>query len=90
MWALRRHGPSPAADRVRSATTLTRLLPLLAVMALLLALVSVAHAQEATTDTSSDPDQADDPPLALQPDGQDLNYRVVACLQTPLTMPRRA
>ena len=39
---------------------------LLAVMALLLALVSVAHAQEATTDTSSDPDQADDPPVALQ------------------------
>ena len=35
-------------------------------MALLLALVSVAHAQEATTDTSSDPDQADDPPVALQ------------------------
>ena len=35
-------------------------------MALLLALVSVAHAQETTTDTSSDPDQADDPPVALQ------------------------
>ena len=35
-------------------------------MTLLLALVSVAHAQEATTDTSSDPDQADDPPVALQ------------------------
>ena len=35
-------------------------------MALLLTLVSVAHAQEATTDTSSDPDQADDPPVALQ------------------------
>ena len=63
---------------------MTRLLPLLAVMALLLALVSLAHAQEATTDTSSYP------PLALQPDGQDLNYGVVACLQTPLTMPRRA
>ena len=66
MWALRRHSPSPAADRLRSATTLTRLLPLLAVMALLLALVSVAYAQETTTDTSSDPDQADDPPVALQ------------------------
>ena len=90
MWALRRHSPSPAADRLRSATTLTRLLPVLAIMALLVALVSVAHAQEATTDTSSDPDQADDPPVALQPDGQDLNYGVVACLQTPLTMPRRA
>ena len=75
---------------MRSATTLTRLLPLLAVMALLLVLVSVAHAQEATTDTSSNPDQADDPPLALQPDGQSLNYGVVACLQTPLKMPRRA
>ena len=35
-------------------------------MALLLTLVSLAHAQEATTDTSSDPDQADDPPVALQ------------------------
>ena len=35
-------------------------------MALLLGLVSLAHAQEATTDTSSDPDQADDPPVALQ------------------------
>ena len=35
-------------------------------MALLLALVSVAYAQETTTDTSSDPDQADDPPVALQ------------------------
>ena len=45
---------------------LTRLLPLLAIMALLLGLVSLAHAQEATTDTSSDPDQADDPPVALQ------------------------
>ena len=45
---------------------MTRLLPLLAIMALLLALVSVAHAQETTTDTSSDPDQADDPPVALQ------------------------
>ena len=45
---------------------MTRLLPLLAIMTLLLALVSVAHAQEATTDTSSDPDQADDPPVALQ------------------------
>ena len=43
-----------------------RLLPLLAIMALLLGLVSLAHAQEATTDTSSDPDQADDPPVALQ------------------------
>ena len=45
---------------------LTRLLPLLAIMALLLALVSLASAQEATTDTSSDPDQTDDPPVALQ------------------------
>ena len=45
---------------------MTRLLPILAIMALLLTLVSVAHAQEATTDTSSDPDQADDPPVALQ------------------------
>ena len=35
-------------------------------MALLVGLVSVAHAQETTTDTSSDPDQADDPPVALQ------------------------
>ena len=40
MWALRRHSPSPAADRLRSATTLTRLLPLLAIMALLVGLVS--------------------------------------------------
>ncbi len=45
---------------------MTRLLPLLAIMALLVGLVSLAHAQEATTDTSSDPDQADDPPVALQ------------------------
>ena len=45
---------------------MTRLLPLLAIMVLLLGLVSLAHAQEATTDTSSDPDQADDPPVALQ------------------------
>ena len=45
---------------------MTRLLPLLAIMALLLALVSLASAQEATTDTSSDPDQTDDPPVALQ------------------------
>ncbi len=45
---------------------MTRLIPLLAIMALLVGLVSVAHAQEATTDTSSDPDQADDPPVALQ------------------------
>ena len=45
---------------------MTRLLPLLAIMALLVGLVSVAHAQEATTDTSSDPDQTDDPPVALQ------------------------
>ena len=67
-----------------------RLLPLLAIMALLLGLVSLAQAQEGGADTSSDPDQADDPPVALQPDGQDLNYGVVACLQTPLTMPRRA
>ena len=43
-----------------------RLLPLLAIMALLLGLVSLAHAQETTTDTSSDPGQADDPPVALQ------------------------
>ena len=35
-------------------------------MALLVGLVSVAHAQEATTDTSSDPDQADDLQVALQ------------------------
>ena len=35
-------------------------------MALLVGLVSLAHAQETTTDTSSDPDQADDPPVALQ------------------------
>ena len=28
--------------------------------------MSLAHAQETTTDTSSDPDQADDPPVALQ------------------------
>ena len=45
---------------------MTRLLPILAIMALLVGLVSVAHAQETTTDTSSDPDQADDPPVALQ------------------------
>ena len=45
---------------------MTRLLPLLAIMVLLLGLVSLAHAQEATTDTSSDPDQTDDPPVALQ------------------------
>ena len=44
----------------------TKLLPLLAIMALLLALVSLAHAQEATTDTSSDPDLTADPPVALQ------------------------
>ena len=62
---------------------MTRLLPLLA-------MVSLAHAQEGGADTSSDPGQADDLPVALQPDGQDLNYGVVACLQTPLTMPRRA
>ena len=43
-----------------------RLLPILAIMALLVGLVSLAHAQETTTDTSSDPDQADDPPVALQ------------------------
>ena len=43
-----------------------RLLPLLAIMALLLGLVSLAHAQEGGADTSSDPDQADDPPVALQ------------------------
>ena len=35
-------------------------------MALLVGLVSLAHAQETTTDTSSDPDQADDPPVALR------------------------
>ena len=35
-------------------------------MALLVGLASLAHAQETTTDTSSDPDQADDPPVALQ------------------------
>ena len=45
---------------------MTRLLPLLAILVLLLGLVSLAHAQETTTDTSSDPDQADDPPVALQ------------------------
>ena len=45
---------------------MTKLLPLLAIMALLLALVSLAHAQEATTDTSSDPDLTADPPVALQ------------------------
>ena len=39
---------------------MTRLLPLLAIMALLLGLVSLAQAQEPTTDTSSDP------PVALQ------------------------
>ena len=45
---------------------MTRLLPILAIMALLVGLASLAHAQETTTDTSSDPDQADDPPVALQ------------------------
>ena len=45
---------------------MNRLLPLLAIMALLVGLVSVAYAQETTTDTSSDPDQADDPPVAQQ------------------------
>ena len=45
---------------------MTRLLPILAIMALLVGFVSLAHAQETTTDTSSDPDQADDPPVALQ------------------------
>ena len=35
-------------------------------MALLVGFVSLAHAQETTTDTSSDPGQADDPPVALQ------------------------
>ena len=45
---------------------MTRLLPLLAILVLLLGLVSLAQAQETTTDTSSDPDQADDPPVALQ------------------------
>ena len=35
-------------------------------MALLVGLVSLAHAQETITDTSSDPDQADDPPVALR------------------------
>ena len=48
---------------------MTKLLPLLAIMALLLALVSLAHAQEATTDTSSDPDLTADPPVALQQNG---------------------
>ena len=38
-------------------------------MALLLALVSLASAQEATTDTSSDPDLTADPPVALQQNG---------------------
>ena len=47
-------------------STEPRLLPLLAIMALLLALVSLASAQEATTDTSSDPDLTADPPVALQ------------------------
>ena len=45
---------------------MTRLLPLLAIMVLLLGLVSLAHAQETTTDTSSDPDLTADPPVALQ------------------------
>ena len=45
---------------------MTRLLLILAIMTLLVGLVSLAHAQETTTDTSSDPDQADDPPVALQ------------------------
>ena len=45
---------------------MNRLLPLLAIMAMLVALVSVASAQEGGADTSSDPDQADDPPVALQ------------------------
>ena len=45
---------------------MTKLLPLLAILVLLLGLVSLAHAQETTTDTSSDPDQAADPPVALQ------------------------
>ena len=43
-----------------------RLLPILAIMALLVGLVSLAHAQEGGADTSSDPDQADDPPVAQQ------------------------
>ena len=63
---------------------MTRLLPFLAIMALLVGLVSLASAQEGATDTSSDP------PVTLQPDGQDLYYGVVARLQTPLKMPRRA
>ena len=62
---------------------MTRLLPLLANMALLLALVSLAHAQEGATDTSSEP------PVTPQPDGQDLYDGGVACLQTPLQMPGR-
>ena len=66
MRALRRHLPSLVGDRSRSAPILTRLLPFLAIMALLVALVSAAHAQEATTDTSSDPSGLDDPPVALQ------------------------
>ena len=45
---------------------LIRLLPILAILVLLLGLVSLAHAQEGGADTSSDPDQADDPPVALQ------------------------
>ena len=45
---------------------MTKLLPLLAILVLLLGLVSLAHAQETTTDTSSDPDLTADPPVALQ------------------------
>ena len=45
---------------------MTRLLPLLAILVLWLGLVSLAHAQETTTDTSSDPDLTADPPVALQ------------------------
>ena len=47
---------------------MTRLLPFLAIMALLLALMSVASAQEGAIDTSSDPGGTDDPPVALQQD----------------------
>ena len=63
---------------------MTRLLPLLANMAQIVGLVSLAHAQEGATDASSDP------PVTQQPDGQDLYYGVVACLRTPLKMPRKA
>ena len=61
---LRRYFPGMTGNSEMS--TEPRLLPLLAIMALLLALVSLASAQEATTDTSSDPDLTADPPVAQQ------------------------